>query len=443
MKKSTITIVLTSALILVGAATSHIIQASAPNGPDPYQLEAVPYEGQISKVMRGESGSSLLVDSIGSNEYSKMMSILYPNGIVDAQGQEVPGIDNLVEVRERFIEEHMRALSLVGSTPIEIEKTPFTISIADESNGEYKSLFYKASIGKDTFVFPSEWGNQPFDFVSDSEKNIYIIYTDAGIWKIDPIALSAKKITADTYSGKDRQQIGQELTKLHPDAYLLWVSSVMISPDGKQVVYRTNRDSTRLDETSIWAIDLDSGKESQLVPPSVNNDILGFISDRDVVVGALADTRAIDVYDKSIIALDVPKVPNLRISAVQDGKIVISSHEEGSSTSTATVSSVDLSKGILTEISEISGYLDGEPRFSPSGTQVAIGYGDDPSVGVEDVMMVELSTKTQKLLSSSLQNKRSVKGNIIRFQWLNDETAVVETQTGSSFSSAVVNSTEK
>lgn len=47
-------------------------------------------------VMAGTHNSSLLVESISSEEYMSMMSILYPNGVVDAQGQDISGVENKV-----------------------------------------------------------------------------------------------------------------------------------------------------------------------------------------------------------------------------------------------------------------------------------------------------------------------------------------------------------
>ncbi|BBH24740.1 hypothetical protein Back11_60850 [Paenibacillus baekrokdamisoli] len=157
-------------------------------------------------------------------------------------------------------------------------------------------------------------------------------------------------------------------------------------------------------------------------------------------MGALSDTRMIDVNNKTAVTVDVPKLPNLRISGVKDGKIVISSYNDGSSNSTAFISSVDVSTGRVSEISRVSGYLDGEPRFSPSGSKVAIDYGNDPMVGVDDVMIVDLSTKSQKLLSISSQNARAVNGNIIRFHWVNDYAVLVDAKHGSESSSFLVKS---
>lgn len=426
-KRSRIVAILIT-LTLLGVVTFQAIQASNLSTTNEKTLAAVPYEENVSNVLVGENGAVLLVDSISDNEYAEMMSILYPNGIVDSQGQDMPGINDLVETRAKFVAEHMKAYSLVGEKTAEVKLTPFKISITDKSNGAYESLFYKTTVGKDTFVFPSEWGNQPCGFISVSEKNTYLAYTDMGIWRIDSANMSAKKITSDTYSGKTFTEISLEITKLHPDWYLSWIDNVNISPDGNYVVYRTNRDSTVQNETSVWGINLKTGEEHQLISPAYNNDIVGFLTNSNVVLGALSETRIVDVNNKTVVAIDIPKLPNFRISGVKDGKIVFSSYEDGSSSTSAYISNVNTLTGEVSEITSVVGYLDGEPRFSPSGVKIAIGYGTDPMTGVDNVMIVDLSAKSKALLTDSLQNARTVNGNITRFRWVDDNTVLIQAQ---------------
>lgn len=424
---------------LLGVAISLAIQeASNLSTTSKKTLVAVPYGENVSNVMVSENGAVLMVDSISDKEYAEMMSILYPNGILDAQGQDILSINNLDETRAKFVAEHMKAYSLVGEETTEVKLTPFKIAITDKSNGEYESIFYKASVGKDHFIFPSEWGNQSYGFISISDKNIYLAYTDMGIWRIDSDNLSAIKLSSDTYSGKTQAEISHGITKLHPDWYLTWIDSVNISPDGKYAVYRTNRNSTTLNETSVWGIDLKTGEEYQLISPTYNNDIVGFITDSNVVVGALSGTRMIDVNNKKVVAVDVPKLANFSINSVKNGKIVYSSYEDGSSSSEAFISSVNVSTGRVSEITRVVGYLDGEPSFSPSGSKVAIGYGTDPMDGVNDVMIVDLSTKSQTLLTDSLQNAQAVNGNIVRSRWVNDGALLVNAQHESAFSSFLI-----
>ena len=173
-----------------------------------------------------------------------------------------------------------------------------------------------------------------------------------GIWRISPENLSAEKLTSDTYLGDTRAAVASEFADIDPDAYLVWVDSVFISPDGNAVIYRTNRDSIVMDETSIWKIDLNAAS----------------------------------------VPLDIPDVPNCCVNSVKDGKIIFSYRGDDSSNTTACISNVDTVTGKVFEITEVSGYLDGEPAFSPSGNKVAVGYGSDPATGINDVVIVDLST---------------------------------------------------
>lgn len=382
-------------------------------------------------VMQGAHNTSLLVKSISSEDYMTMMNSLYPNGVIDAQGQDVPGIENIPEVRAQFIAEHMKAYSMDGTTKTEIELSPFTISIMDQSNGQYAALFYKASIGQDSFVFPSEWGSQPFGFVHASDKGIYLAFTDMGIWSINPNSETAQKITTDSYLGESQADISAELQTQDSGEYLIWVDSVAISPNGSYVIYRTNRDADALNETSLWKIELNSNSEEQFVAPAINNDIVGFISDNKAVIGSLGDTRMVDVSSSSTIALDIPEISNSCVKSAKDGVIVVSSYNDGSSNTTAYISDVDNVTGAVTEITQVSGYLDGIPQFSPSGNKVAIGYGTDAMVGVDDVMIVDLSTTAQTLLTDSIATTRSVQtinSNVTGCLWIDDEALLVNTQ---------------
>lgn len=133
-----------------------------------------------------------------------MMRTLYPNVVIDTQGQDVSGVENTPEIRAQFIAEHMKAYSMDGADKSEIELSPFTISIMDQSNGQYAALFYKASIGQYRLVFPAEWDSQPFGFAYASDKGIYLAFTDLGIWSINPNSGTAQKLRP-TSASRHRQ----------------------------------------------------------------------------------------------------------------------------------------------------------------------------------------------------------------------------------------------
>lgn len=389
-------------------------------------------------VMPGAHNTTLLVKSISSGEYSEMMDILYPNGIVDAQGQEIDGVPDIENARAQFIETHMKAYSVNNAVKTPVTITPFTITIESQLNGFFSVPMYQAAIGEDTFVFPSEWGVQPFGFTCRSEKNLFLAFTDLGIWKIDPISKVAAKISSDTYLGQTQNELSEEFDS---QAYLMWIDSVCISPDGEYIVYRTNRDASNLNDTSIWKIDLGDNSEERLVSPSLNNDIVGFLTDGTLVAGAHDDSRLIDIVDGSETNISLPSLSNRCIKGVKAGKIVFTCYQDDSSISTAHICSVDLDSGNLTDISNVSGYLCGEPVFSPSGNKLAFGYGTDGLTGKSDVMIVDTESNSQYLTSQApammaTNNANDYNNTLVSdFLWLDESAIMISLQEENDFSS--------
>ncbi len=119
------------------------------------------------KVLKGKNGVLLFVDTVSSDEYDELLELLYPNGMVDEQGQEIGTVENAEEVRKKFIDEHTKAYTVINGATKEVELEKFYIDLKEMSNelyydsfgGDGKYLFYKVSVDKDVFVFPSEeWG---------------------------------------------------------------------------------------------------------------------------------------------------------------------------------------------------------------------------------------------------------------------------------------------
>ncbi len=249
----------------------------------------------------------------------------------------------------------------IVNNDIKVDMAAITAITSDDASyvmtGESGTTLLVDSISSQDYRNLTEWGNQSFGFTHLSNKNIYLAFTDMGIWRISPENLSAEKLTSDTYLGDTRAAVASEFADIDPDAYLVWVDSVFISPDGNAVIYRTNRDSIVMDETSIWKIDLNTGEESQMVSPAYNNDIVGFITGSDAVIGALEDTQMVDIVNATSVPLDIPDVPNCCVNSVKDGKIIFSYRGDDSSNTTACISNVDTMTGKVFEITEVSGYL--------------------------------------------------------------------------------------
>lgn len=342
----------------------------------------------------------------------------------------------------------MKAYWVQGTEKAQVSITPVTVtlSLSSYEDTDYEVLLYKANIGQDIFLFPSEWGRQGFGFDHRSEQGLFLAYTNEGIWRIDPTTMSAELLTADTYQGKTIDEVQEDL-KTRLGEHLAWVDRVEISPDGKTVVYRTNRDTDALNNTSIWKLDLDTAKEEQLLTPAYHNDLVGFLFNDCAVVGSLENTRMVEVSSGKVTALEFPELPNFDIKGVGDGKVVFSSYANDDSDSFMYVSQVNEATGTVTELTHVTGYFSGTPVFSPAGDKIAMGYGTDPEYGTDDVMIVDTKKSTQVLLSessakraaSSIQSQKAGKIDIMDFCWLDDDTIVIEPRKECARSNVVAN----
>ncbi len=378
-------------------------------------------------VMRGQHGAALVFDSVSDDEYYGMMDILYPDSRHESQRLSISGIDNTEDARAQHMAWWLKAYSVEDGEGMDIDVTPFTVSLDTVSSGKTDILFYSARVGDDAFVFPSEWGNQPCGFIYNSECGVYLAKTDYGIWRIDPYTCEAKLLTSTTYDGKTAAELCDE------DPYCTWIDSVQISPDGTWILFRSSRDAPNTDETSIWKINVAEGTETRLLPPDLGNIMVGFLDEGTFVVGgSLDDTREVDVEDGKTVPLTIPERPNLNVAAAQDGKLVIYSRDD--ECTTVSVYAVDGETGELTELVSASGVLKYDPDFSPDGNKIAIEYGTDPEKGKDDVLILDLAAGTGTLLSEQLttyggQDSQQSATRVHDAAWLDNNTLVVTVST--------------
>lgn len=387
--------------------------------PEP-GLRTVILEGENNHAMTGPGGSTLLVKSISSAEYQEIMDLMYPNGIVDEQGLEIGPAENAQEIRTDFIAEHMKAYSVRGTEKNEVPITLFTISVPTPFHGDEKVLLYKARVDGDDFVFPSEWGRQGFSFYHRSEQGLFILGAGSALWRIDPADMTVERLTTDTYLGMTIDEVREDL-KTRLGAQLGWIDQVELSPDGKTLVYRTNRDTDALNDTSIWKLDMETGEETQLIAPTLWNDLVGFLTDDYVVVGSLADTKMVNVSTGKVTALEFPELSNFNIYDVGNGWVVYSSYTDDVPGEKTHVGRVDETTGAVTELVYLTGYL-GEPFFSPEQDKIAMGYGTDPERGTDDVLIMTLENEERFLLSEDLSYTGPAGMDISRFLWIDNDT---------------------
>lgn len=316
------------------------------------------------KVLKGKNGTSLFVDIVSDDEYNELLKILYPNGIVDEQGQEIGIVENAEEVRKKFIDEHTKAYTVINGATKEVELERFYIDLKEmleelyftSTGNESEYLFYKATIGDDVFVFPSEWGALPFGFIDASKDNSYYTYTSWGIWKIDTEKLSLDKLTTDEFEGKTYIEIINEIGNdetVDNEGSLYWIDSAQISPNNNYIVYRSNRGSKDLNETSIWKLDLKTRVEEKVLIEDLYNNIIGFASDDVIVVGSTQNTRLVNLTNLNVQKIGIPNEPNVSVQGVKNGKLFYTTCEDGSEQTTTVLNELNIETGELTELQRL------------------------------------------------------------------------------------------
>lgn len=168
--------------------------------------------------------------------------------------------------------------------------------------------------------------------------------------------------------------------------------------------------------------------KNDILQRQINNDIVGFISDNSVVVGSLDSTRIVNVVNRSINSVDIPDFPNVCVKGAGYGKLIYTTYQDGSSTSTAYINDLDSETGKLREITSVRGYLDGTPSFSMSGAKLAISYGENADIGMNDIKIVDALNGTAISLNETTQVGQSVQAatnSAVRGFWLNEDTMLI------------------
>jgi len=427
-------------LIFGTIAALSVFASAAANNSDQYQTSDVQFNSQFKNVLIGEHGTAILVDMLGNKSYSVLVNALYPNGLVDEQGQALQSVSDAETVRTAYVNAQTKLYAFQNGDVSETEATTFSVSLSDKMNGSYQYPFKQVIIGDDAFVFPFEWGAQPFGFLTLSEKGIYIVYTDLGIWRINPQNQEVSKLTSDSLDGRGLEEVSADIYAIDCDWYLTWIDDVHISPDGNSVVYRTNRDATALNETSVWILNIGNGSETQLVQPGLDNEIVGFLSINKVVTGALHNTKITDINSGVSLNITLPELPNFRINSVQNGKLIYSSYANGSSDTTMYIDNVDAETGAVTVAASFTGYLDGVQKFSPNGNKIAAVYGTDPMVGVADILVYDIENNAFSEIKGN-SAETGINGSIVRYAWIDDNHILIETQILSDFVTSIISLT--
>lgn len=374
--------------------------------------------GHPIHVIPLEDGAALVTDKMSDADLDALV-----DEITDSEGNLLEDSD---ERRQDFMDdfENFRIVTADGST-YSVDSTPFTVSLESASE-DFDYTFYQVETSDGNLIIPQEWDVMGFIFLNSKDNSSFYDCTDIGIWKLDPDNRTATKVTSDSYNGQARLSI---LSSMTSENSLFWIDNPIVSPDGKYVVYRSNRTAPDASGDCVWVLNGDTGVETQLTQNmGTYRAIQGFISNTEILVENYAgDTTSYSVLNietgaESPVAM--PQLDNLMVFAVSaNGYVALSSYDDTSADTTI----VKVTSTGVSVISELQNCY-GKVGFSPSGDKVGIVFNEDNSKPDNNMVLVDLASGTAQELSQlpAAQERDIGKDACISdFSWLNDEAILV------------------
>lgn len=388
-----------------------------------------PLTGRPVNVIPLENGAALVTDKMSDADLDALV-----DEITDSEGNLLEDSD---ERRQDFMDdfENFRVVTADGST-YSVDSTPFTVSLESASE-DFDYTFYQVETSDGNLIIPQEWDVMGFIFLNSEDNSGFYACTDIGIWKLDPDNRTATKISSDSYNGQARESI---LSSMTSENSLFWIDNPIVSPDGKYVVYRSNRTAPDASGDCVWVLNGDTGVETQLTQNTgTYRAIQGFISNTEILVENYAgDTTSYSVLNietgaESPVAM--PQLDNLMVFAVSaNGYVALSSYDDTSEDTTI----VKVTSNGVSVVSELENCY-GKVEFSPSGNKVGIAFNEDNSMPDNNIVIVDLVLgTTQELSSAASAQTRSIGGNIdiSDFAWVNDD-AILVTQEENSVANSI------
>ena len=428
-KKLIIPIVIV-AILLFGTIATLAIYFNVTKGEN---AETIDLSGNNMQVQADSSGNAFIIDLPSDADYDRMMQLLYPNGVIDEQGFDIAGIENIEEARDRFIRDNTKAYYMENGELKEVETTPFKVKMLNPHGEDWVLPFYRARAGEFTTIYPSEWGAFFNCFASNNDAGTYITWSDYGIWQIDPETLETKRITSDTYDGKTIDEIREDSIKIE----FSWVSDVALSLDGKNVVYLSKKDCPKeLGKRSIWMINLETGKESRLSDSWKWGYMVGFLSDDCLIMQEEIGASIININTGKIIPIPFPEefpvdeikndggYSGISIKDIKNEVIVYRFSINGSALSTMYVSNINAETGELVKIMEVKDVVY-PPSFSPSGNIIGVLEQRGEYTNSLDLLLIDITTGEQKWLKETIGKETEIKGGIQGFKWANDDNTLI------------------
>lgn len=326
-----------------------------------------PLTGRPVNVIPLENGAALVTDKMSDADLDALV-----DEITDSEGNLLEDSD---ERRQDFMDdfENFRVVTADGST-YSVDSTPFTVSLESASE-DFDYTFYQVETSDGNLIIPQEWDVMGFIFLNSEDNSGFYACTDIGIWKLDPDNRTATKISSDSYNGQARESI---LSSMTSENSLFWIDNPIVSPDGKYVVYRSNRTAPDASGDCVWVLNGDTGVETQLTQNTgTYRAIQGFISNTEILVENYAgDTTSYSVLNietgaESPVAM--PQLDNLMVFAVSaNGYVALSSYDD-TSEDTTIVKVTSNGVSVVSELENCYGKVEFSPEWQQSGDCVQRG----------------------------------------------------------------------
>ena len=397
-------------MLALSAALLLSLTACAGTASAPAQTEAQIASGPVA-VFPLEDDCALVMDLLSDGDLAQFSE------------QTAPGSAAGEEQARQFINcrANLRILTEDGAV-LPVEWDMFSVPMEDVRGEGQEAVFYRVAAGDGVLAIPQE------DPGTNTGSRFYA-WTDAGIWKIDPEQGTGSKVTSDFYQGMHYTALAEDADACH---HLFWIGNPMVSPDGRYVVYRSNRSAPKDYGDCLWALDGTSGRELQLTSDAhVYRVPEGFVGPTEVLVANLSgDTptaySVVDVATGAEMSLQMPTLPNVSICATSPAGYAALGYYDDAACGTAIV---QIQGKDVTTVQDFPGIY-GTIHFSPSGAWAGISYNLDLSRPDSELLLFDLCSEAERYLSDDAASLMDHPGSasISDFAWISDNALLVTTE---------------
>ncbi len=329
-------------------------------------------------------------------------------------------------------------------TPIKTKKLSSKNALADvaprafevsyENNGEtHKVKIDKLNVNKKTVltVADPEFSGFPHKLVASPDSKKYLIHTLNGLWMVDAEKENGKKISKDSYNGKSRVKLQEELAARANEnedglvPTLFWNENPIFSPNSSKVVYMSNKDCTDVNGISMWVYDLASEEEAVLVKNTGNEFYIpvGWVNESQLLVKKISDNYSYQLVDLNGNVKELAfegQYPE--VMTIENGVIVYTS--DYNVANEVYIARVENDKLVNIYNSSVNGFLIlNSASVCPDASKASFIYGTDDK-GFRKLSVIDLANKTELNI-----NQNRLKGKIAGayVKWMDNDRILVHT----------------